>query len=97
MSKKTPIINVSSTRIAIKNSFTLSLTLLMHEIIQIGVIKVVRTIKRIDIPSTPNLNLMKSSIHDFSSINWKSDEFKSKEYHRNKESIKVAELEKREI
>ena len=28
-----------------------------------------RTIKRIDIPSTPNLNFMKSFIHDFSSTN----------------------------
>ena len=37
--------------------------------IQIGVIKVVKTIKRIDIPSTPNLNLMKLLIQDFSSTN----------------------------
>ena len=43
---------------AIKNSFILVLTLLMHEIIQIGVISVVKTIKSIDIPSTPNLNLI---------------------------------------
>ena len=41
----------------------------MHEIIQIGVINVVNTIKRIDIPSTPNLNLIKSLIQDLSSIN----------------------------
>ena len=37
--------------IAIKNSLTLTLTLLIHEMIQIGVIKLVKTIKRIDIPS----------------------------------------------
>ena len=36
---------VSNTKIAIKNSLTLSLTLVMHEIIQIGVINVVKTIK----------------------------------------------------
>ena len=60
---------VSNTKIAIKNSLTLSLMLLMHEIIQIGVIKVVKTINKIEIPSTPNLNLMKSFIQYFSSIN----------------------------
>ena len=49
---------VSSTKIAIKNSLTLSFTLLMHEIIHIGVIKVVKTINKIEIPSTPNLNLI---------------------------------------
>ena len=41
----------------------------MHEIIQIGVIKVVKTIKSIDIPSTPNLNFIKLFIQDFSSTN----------------------------
>jgi len=41
----------------------------MQEIIQIGVIKAVKTINNIEIPSTPNLNLMKSLIQDFSSIN----------------------------
>ena len=50
--------NVSKIKIAIKNSLTLTLTLLIHEMIQIGVIKVVKTIKSIDIPSTPNLNLI---------------------------------------
>ena len=39
----------------------------MHEIIQIGVIKVVKTINKIEIPSTPNLNFIKSLIQDFSS------------------------------
>ena len=60
---------VSNIKIAIKNSLTLSLTLLMHEMIQIGVINVVRTIKRIEIPSMPSLNLIKSFIQDCSSIN----------------------------
>ena len=67
--QKTPIINVSKIKIAIKNSLNLSLMLLMQEIIQIGVIKAVKTINNIEIPSTPNLNLMKSLIQDFSSIN----------------------------
>ena len=50
--------NVSKIKIAIKNSLTLTLTLLTQEMIQIGVIKVVNTINSIDIPSTPNLNLI---------------------------------------
>ena len=50
--------NVSNTKIAIRNSLTLTLTLLTHEIIQIGVIKVVKIIKSIDMPSIPNLNFM---------------------------------------
>ena len=61
--------NVSSIKIAIKNSFTLTLTLFTQEIIQIGVIKVVKTINSIDMPSTPNLNFMKLLIQDFSSTN----------------------------
>ena len=61
--------NVSNIKIAIKNSLTLTLTLFTQEIMQIGVIKVVKTIKRIDIPSTPNLNLIKLFIQDFSSTN----------------------------
>ena len=32
---------------------------------QIGVINVVKTIKSIDMPSTPNLNFIKLFIHDF--------------------------------
>ena len=43
--------------------------LFIQEIIQIGVINVVKTMKSIDIPSTPNLNLMKLFIQDFSSTN----------------------------
>ena len=41
----------------------------MQEIIQMGVIKVVRTMKRIEIPSTPSLNLIKLFIQFFSSKN----------------------------
>ena len=49
--------NVSKIKIAIKNSLTLTLTLLTQERIQIGVMKVVNTMKRIDMPSIPSLNL----------------------------------------
>ena len=89
--------NVSKIKIAIKNSLTLILTLFTHEIIQIGVINVVKTIKRIDIPSTPNLNLIKLLIQDFSSTNWNSELFISKEYHKNNERKKVATLLNSEI
>ena len=37
----------------------------MHEIIHIGIIKVVKTINKIEITSTPNLNLIKLFIQDF--------------------------------
>ena len=89
--------NVSSIKIAIKNSFTLTLTLFTQEIIQIGVIKVVKTINSIDMPSTPNLNFMKLLIQDFSSTNWNSEVLMSKEYHRNNDSKKVAILLNKEI
>ena len=88
---------VSKIKIAIKNSLTLTLTLFMQEIIQIGVIKVVRTIKRIEIPSTPNLNLIKLLIQFFSSKNWKSDDVESNEYHINNDNKNVAKLLKREM
>ena len=65
--------------------------------IQIGVINVVRTIKRIEIPSTPNLNFIKLFIQDFSSTNWKSDDVKSNEYQINRDNINVARLLKREM
>ena len=45
-------------RIAIKNSLSLVLMLLMQEIIEIGVMKAVKTINKIDIPSIPNLNFI---------------------------------------
>ena len=60
---------VSKTKIAIRNSLILSLTLFMQETIQIGVINVVKTIKSIEIPSTPNLNFIKLFIQDCSSKN----------------------------
>ena len=71
--------------------------LFIQEIIQIGVINVVKTMKSIDIPSTPNLNLMKLFIQDFSSTNWNSDVPKSNEYHKNNESKKVAKLLNKEM
>ena len=67
--QNTPIIKVSKTNIAIKNSFSLNLTLLIQEIIAIGVIKVVSKINKIEIPSIPNLNLIKPLIQKNSSIN----------------------------
>ena len=60
---------VSKIKIAIKNSLTRVLTLLMQDIIHIGVMKVVKTINSIEIPSTPNLNFIKLLIQDFSSTN----------------------------
>ena len=96
MEQKTPIINVSKIRIAIKNSLTLSLTLLMQDIIQIGVINVVKTINNIDIPSTPSLNFIKSLIQALSSTNWKFTELESKEYQRNRDSIKFPTLVNKE-
>ena len=47
---------VSKINIAIKNSLSLVLTLLIQEIIHIGVINAVKTINKIEIPSIPNLN-----------------------------------------
>jgi hypothetical protein len=41
----------------------------MQEIMQIGVIKAVKTMKSIEIPSTPNLNFIKLFIQFFSSKN----------------------------
>ena len=64
---------------------------------QIGVINVVSTIKSIEMPSTPNLNFIKSFIQDFSSKNWKSEDDKSNENQINKDNINVAKLLKREM
>ena len=61
-----------------------------------GVIKVVKTMKSIEIPSTPNLNFMKSLIQDFSSTNWNSEELRSKEYQMNKDNKNVAILVNKE-
>ena len=71
--------------------------LVIQEIIQIGVIKVVKTINNIEMPSTPNLNLIKLLIQDFSSTNWKSAVLTSNEYHKNNESRKVAILLNKDI
>ena len=89
--------NVSKIKIAIKNSLTLTLTLFIHEIIQIGVINVVKTIKSIDIPSIPNLNFIKSFIQDFPLQTEIQRNLYLKEYHKNNESKKVAELLNKEI
>ena len=78
-----------------KDEFDIELTAVGDK--KINVIKVVRTIKRMDIPSTPNLNFIKSFIQFFSSTNWNSAEFKSKECQRNKERIKVAILANKEM
>ena len=94
--QNTPIMNVSKIKMAIKNSFTLTLTLLMQERIQMGVMKVVKTINNIEIPSTPSLNLIKSLIQDFSSTNWKFEEFWSKECQTNKDNKNVAMLVNKE-
>ena len=53
--QNTPIIKDSIIRTAIKNSLNLSLTELFTEIIQRGVINVVKNINNIEIPSTPTL------------------------------------------
>ena len=43
--------------------------LFIQEITHIGIINVVNTMNKIDIPSIPNLNLIKPLIQVFSSIN----------------------------
>ena len=53
--QNTPIINVSMIKIAIKKSRNLFFTELLTEMIQSGVIKVVKIINNIEIPSTPTL------------------------------------------
>ena len=82
---------------AIKNSFTLTLTLLIQEMMQMGVIRVVKTINSIEMPSTPNLNFINSLIQDFSSTNWKSEVLWSREYQINKDKKNVAILVNKEI
>ena len=52
------MIKVSKINRVIKNSFNLSLVLFTQEIIQIGIMNVVKTMNNIEIPSTPNLNFM---------------------------------------
>ena len=50
---------------AIKNSLNLFLIEFTQEIIQIGAINAVRTMNKTDIPSIPNLNLIKPLIQFF--------------------------------
>ena len=69
----------------------------MHEIIQIGVINVVKTINKIEIPSTPNLNLIKQLIQDCSYKKLNSALLISNEYHKNNDKKKVAILLNKEI
>ena len=57
--------NVSKIRMAIKNSLNLFLIEFTQEIIQIGAINAVRTMNKTDIPSIPNLNLIKPLIQFF--------------------------------
>ena len=75
-----------------RNSFILVLTLLIHDKIHIGAIKVVRTINRIEIPSIPNLNFISPLIQFLSSINWKPVKFLSNEYQRKIDNKKFAIL-----
>ena len=62
-----------------------------------GVINVVKTINNIEIPSTPNLNLIKLLIQDCSSKNWNSEDEKSIEYQTNIDKMNVAKLLNKEI
>lgn len=76
--------------IAIKNSFSLFFTLLIQEIIQIGVINAVKIMNNIEIPSIPSLNLISPLIQFFSSTNWKPGKLLSNEYHKKKVKNKLA-------
>ena len=55
--------------IAIKNSLILVLTLFIQDKTHIGVIKAVKTINKIEIPSIPSLNFINPLIQFFSSTN----------------------------
>jgi hypothetical protein len=59
-----------------------------------GAISVVSKINKIEIPSMPNLKLIKPSIQYFSSTNWKFDVERSKEYQRKRPSKKFVSEEK---
>ena len=82
---------------AIKNSLILVFTLFIQDNMHIGVIKVVKTINKIEIPSTPNLNLMYPLIQFFSSTNWNPEKLLSKENHKKRHNTKFARLVKIEI
>ena len=50
----------------------------------------VKTINKIETPSTPSLNFINPLIQFFSSTNWKPTKFLSNEYHKKKVSNKFA-------
>ena len=83
--------------IAIKNSLILVLTLFIQDKTHIGVIKAVKTINKIEIPSIPSLNLINPLIQFFSSTNWNPEKVLSKENHKKRHNIKFAKLVKIEI
>ena len=66
----------------------------MPEKIHIGVINVVRSINKIDIPSIPSWKLIKPEIQFFFSTNWKSGIVESKEYQRKRDRKKFTTEEK---
>ena len=78
----------SMIKIAIKKSLNFTFIVLLTDIIHMGVIKVVSKINKTEIPSIPNLKLIKLPIHFFSSTNWKSDVVASKEYQRKSDKKK---------
>ena len=61
-----------------------------------GVIKAVKRINKIEMPSIPNLNFIKPLIQVFSSTNWKSYVVGSNEYHKNRARKKFVKLVKRD-
>ena len=69
----------------------------MHEIMQIGAIKVVSIINSIEIPSIPNLNFINPLIQFFSSINWNPEKFLSNKLHKKRVKNKFAILVNKEI
>ena len=79
------------------SSKILKLIVLFTEITQIGVINAVNKMNKIEIPSIPNLNFIKPLIHANSSTNWKSDDWLSNEYHKNKVIKKLTKLVKIDI
>ena len=83
--------------IAIKNSLILVLTLFIQDKTHIGVIKAVKTINKIEIPSIPSLNFINPLIQFFSSTNWNPEKVLSKENHKKRHNIKFAKLVKIEI
>ena len=75
----------------------LVLTLFIQDKTHIGVIKAVKTINKIEIPSIPSLNFINPLIQFFSSTNWNPEKVLSKENHKKRHNIKFAKLVKIEI